>query len=102
MYNALSNIGPTKIISSLCRSRSRRQVFLPFQHTSERALDAFTWKLRALRAAGHYRALGVEALFVETHCAAIPLLLEQARLRPQPAEVDAQRRFNDRRQARKR
>lgn len=72
--------------------RLRRPVFLPFQH----ALPSRN--LRALRATKEHRArLSVEALVVK---ATVPLFLEQARLRPQTAEIHAQRRFHDRRQAR--
>lgn len=82
------------------RSR-RKKVFLPSQHAPRRAVNALARVLRAFRAAGGCSALSVEALVVQGHPAAVPLLLEQARLRPQATEVHAQGRLDDRGQARK-
>ena len=79
-----------------CTDRSQWQVFFPSQHAPVRAINALTWVVRALRAAGSYRTVSIEAFVVEGH-PAFPLFLEQTWLRTQ---VHSQRRLDDRRQAR--
>src|SRR5712671_3251668 len=75
--------------------RSNRQVFLSSQHLPHRAIDALARVRRAFRAAGADRALNVEALVVKDHPASVPLLLEQARLPAQAAEVQTHGRLDD-------